>query len=71
MLRIANSTGEVTYLNDTLNNVKFSTTAWSPDNKASPPGLPGMVHCNYAHADQGVICSSTYDGPYGHLYALR
>ncbi|BDA42018.1 Prolyl endopeptidase [Coccomyxa sp. Obi] len=28
-----NETGAVTYLNDTLNNVKFSSTAWSPDNK--------------------------------------
>lgn len=32
VLRI-NETGGVTFLNDTLNNVKFSSTAWSPDNK--------------------------------------
>ena len=32
VLRV-NETGGVTYLNDTLNNVKFSSTAWSPDNK--------------------------------------
>ena len=33
VLKINNDTGAVTVLNDTLNNVKFSGTAWSPDNK--------------------------------------
>nr|QOL01125.1 putative extracellular protein CSOL_049 [Pseudococcomyxa simplex] len=33
VLQINNDTGAVTALNDTLNNVKFSGTAWSPDNK--------------------------------------
>lgn len=33
MLQINNDTGAVTALNDTLNNVKFSGTAWSPDSK--------------------------------------
>ncbi len=33
VLRVDNATGAPIFLNDTLNNVKFSTTAWSPDNK--------------------------------------
>ena len=39
VLSISNDTGAVTYLNDTLNNVKFSNTAWSPDNKACTPHM--------------------------------
>ena len=33
VLQINNDTGAATVLNDTLNNVKFSSTAWSPDSK--------------------------------------
>ena len=39
VLSINNDTGAVTYLNDTLNNVKFSSTAWSPDNKVPTPRM--------------------------------
>ena len=46
LLLEVNQNGSTTQLNDTLDNVKFSTTAWAPDSKVScPRKVPMQQHC--------------------------
>ena len=52
MLSINNDTGAVTFLNDTLSNVKFSNTAWSPDNKVHTP--ISISHCSVRFKDEST-----------------
>ena len=43
VVRLDNETGAATPLPDVLTGVKYSTTAWTPDNKARPHG-PLLPH---------------------------
>ncbi len=46
VVRLDAATGAATPLNDTLTGVKYSTTAWTPDNKV--PRRRSARHCGRA-----------------------
>ncbi len=57
MIKQINPDGTSTLLNDTLSNVKFSNTAWAPDNKVIHcPEVLSVCH-PYACASSGAYSS--------------